>query len=73
MQDGSLGCRSAHDKFLIAGCAGDVIGDMAVKLLGRVSELGNIMGDVNTGHFAFDIFAKLSTMSDVAGHCRFRG
>lgn len=46
---------------------------MAVTLLGRVSELGNIMGEVKDGHFSFEISARLSTMSKVEGHLRCLG
>lgn len=46
-QEGSFGCSKAQDRFLMAGCAGDVIGEMAERLLGRVSVAGNSIGDVN--------------------------
>jgi hypothetical protein len=46
-QDGSCGCRRAHERFLIAGLAGDVIGFMARTVRGRVCLLGKRMGDTN--------------------------
>jgi hypothetical protein len=49
------------------------MGDIAARLLGRVSELGNIIGDVNSGHFALDIRARLSTISKVPGQGRLSG
>jgi hypothetical protein len=45
--DGSLGWRSAQERFCIVGCADDVIGETARHVEGRVCELGNIIGEMN--------------------------
>lgn len=57
----------------MAGWAGEVIGEIAVRLLGRVSWEGKRMGDVKAGHFNLEIWAKLSAMSKVPGHGRSLG
>jgi hypothetical protein len=46
-QDGSAGWRRAHDNEPINGCAAEVIGDIEVRVDGRVWELGNRMGEMN--------------------------
>jgi hypothetical protein len=45
-QDGSAGWSSAHDSEPISGCAAEVIGDIEVRVDGRVWELGNRMGEM---------------------------
>ena len=44
--DGSSGWRSAQEREVIRGCAADVMGDMGLRLDGRVSELGNRIGEM---------------------------
>lgn len=46
-QEGSVGWRRAHDSEVISGCAADVIGDIEVRVGGRVWEFGNRMGEMN--------------------------
>ena len=72
-QDGSCGWSKAQDNDLIAGCAGEVIGEMEDRALGRVSKSGKRIGDVKAGHFAFEMRAKLSAMETVEGQGRWRG
>jgi hypothetical protein len=67
-QEGSLGCSKAHDSDLMAGCAGDVIGDIEAKRFGKVSAiLGNRMGETKGGQRCREISAKLSMMLSLSG------
>ena len=43
--EGSCGCSSAHDRFLMAGLADEVIGLMERTVRGRVCLLGKRMGE----------------------------
>lgn len=72
-QDGSCGWSKAHDKDLMAGWAGEVIGEMDVNRFGSVSALGKRMGDTKGGQRCREISARLSTMSKVPGHCAVLG
>ena len=46
-QDGSCGWRVAHDREVIRGCAGEVIGTRAERLAGRVWRGGgNMIGEM---------------------------
>lgn len=62
-QEGSWGWRRAHESDLMAGCAGEVMGDMAARLLESVSWFGKRMGDTKGGQRCLEIPASPSTMS----------
>lgn len=62
-QEGSLGCSNAQERDLMAGCAGEVMGEMEQRLLGKVCVSGNMIGEVNGGQRVLEIWARLSTMS----------
>lgn len=69
-QEGSLGWSKAQERDLMAGWAGDVMGEMEQRLLGRVSVSGNRMGETKGGHRAREICARLLTISKGPGHER---
>jgi len=48
LQDGSVGCRVAHDREVMSGWAPEVRGAMAFRPTGRVSSLfGKRVGETN--------------------------
>jgi len=68
-QLGSCGCSTAHERFAVRGCAGAVIGAMAVSERGRSDFLfGDRIGEMKGGQFCREISASESTISYVLGH-----
>lgn len=47
VQDGSEGCRVAHVREVRRGCAGDTMGLIEERDVGRVSVLGKRIGEMN--------------------------
>ncbi len=45
-QDGSEGCRVAHVRDVMRGCAEEVIGEIAESVGGRVVLFGKRIGDI---------------------------
>jgi hypothetical protein len=45
--EGSFGCINAQERFTMVGEAEEVIGEIAKHDVGRVCELGNIIGETN--------------------------
>jgi hypothetical protein len=71
--DGSAGWSRAHDRFCVAGCALDVMGEIMVSMpFGRVFVMfGCRIGETNGGHFSLAIWAKASIVSFALGHWTF--
>lgn len=68
MHEGSLGCRRAHEVFVMAGCAGAVMGDRCEIEAGRCClAAGKRMGETKDGQRSREMSARPSTMSNVAG------
>ena len=57
----------------MAGWAGEVMGAMALRLVGRVSAAGKRMGETKGGQRWREISARLSTISKVPGQGRCAG
>jgi hypothetical protein len=57
----------------MAGCAGEVMGEMDDRRFGSVSALGKRMGDTKAGQRCREMSARLSTISNVPGHCAVLG
>jgi hypothetical protein len=66
-QEGSLGCNKAQERDLMAGCAGDVIGDIEASRVGNVWAVGMWLGEMKGGQRWREISAKLSTMLSLFG------
>jgi hypothetical protein len=45
-QDGSEGWRAAHEREVIKGCAGEMMGEIAERVLGSVVLFGKRMGEM---------------------------
>ena len=74
MQDGSVGCISAHVILSIKGWAEDVIGVTGSSIEGSVRFWsGNKIGDTYGGKWSLEMLANPSTAVSVLGHVRFAG
>ncbi len=73
-QLGSDGCRRPQERVVREGWAGEVTGEISLRVGGRVfSRLGKRMGEVKGGQLRRDISARQSTMVFVVGHGRLAG
>lgn len=74
IQLGSDGCRRAQEMGVREGWAAEVIGEIWLRVGGRVfSRLGKRMGEIKGGQLRRDISARESTMVFVVGHGRLAG
>ena len=69
-QLGSAGCKRAHERRVIAGCAGATVGAADAREMGREDVVGNRIGDLKDGYFSCAIVPMLSRTWSRVGHGR---